>query len=711
LVSDSTKSLIKGSKLSVVSSDDGTTDALFEVKRKDGQTVFAVYPDAVNIYIPQGIKGTKGGFAIGGFDGSKTSPQDYFRVTRDSVRIYIDQTPKTVKGATKGGFAIGGFDQSKSSIAVQDLLTVSNDSIRMYINKNPTIKGATKGGFAIGGFGVGKTDPSFYLNMTPLNYFIGEGSGKLTSGLYNSYLGYETGILTSTGEKNVFIGYHSGMNNKNASFNVFLGNETGQVNEGDYNSFIGYRAGYNNKSGYQNCFMGYEAGLNNLGGNTNVFVGYHAGYNNKSGANNVFLGTVSGSDNEGGGGNTFIGFGSGLSNKEGGTNTFIGSYAGASNNTDFNTFIGYSSGYSNVDGKENIFLGYYAGYNNVTGKGNTLIGSQAGEAYTGNNLNYNVFLGDKSGRFNHGDDNVFLGYASGYNCQGNGNVLIGKNAGQQSVGNNKLFIENSLDLATPLIYGEFDNKKLRFNAKVGINTDASSIRLSSVDDIASDDTPAIQGQHNVTSYYGIGVKGIGGWIGARGESTITGGTGERCGLFGTASGGATNYGVYGEASGGIAYAGYFSGDVYVSGTFLNPSDKSLKKNVLPLTGSLIKVLSLQGVTYEWKSESELESIIQRNKGDKKGSVSQQYNFPIGVQLGIIAQDVEKILPELVHTDADGLKSVDYIKIIPLLIEATKEQQQQIESAMLENLQLKSELQVIKGKLEEIEAALAKGSSK
>jgi hypothetical protein len=68
IVSDSTKSLLAGSKLSVVSSDDGSTDALFEVKRKDGQTVFAVYPDAVNIYIPQGIKGTKGGFAIGGFE-------------------------------------------------------------------------------------------------------------------------------------------------------------------------------------------------------------------------------------------------------------------------------------------------------------------------------------------------------------------------------------------------------------------------------------------------------------------------------------------------------------------------------------------------------------------------------------------------------------------------------------------------------------------
>lgn len=107
-----------GSKLSVTGMDDQGSEALFEVKRKDGQTVFAVYPDAVNIYVPRSTsKGAKGGFAIGGFDGSKgsTLPQDYFRVTPDSVRIYIDPTPPSTKGA-KGGFAISGYGESKGGI-------------------------------------------------------------------------------------------------------------------------------------------------------------------------------------------------------------------------------------------------------------------------------------------------------------------------------------------------------------------------------------------------------------------------------------------------------------------------------------------------------------------------------------------------------------------------------------------------------------------
>jgi hypothetical protein len=104
--------------LAVTSLDDTSEDPLFEVKRKDGQTVFAVYNDAVNIYVPSApAKGSasKGGFAIGSFDEAKKGvSQDFFRVTPDSVRIYINDNPSFTKAAaSKGGFAIGSFDESK----------------------------------------------------------------------------------------------------------------------------------------------------------------------------------------------------------------------------------------------------------------------------------------------------------------------------------------------------------------------------------------------------------------------------------------------------------------------------------------------------------------------------------------------------------------------------------------------------------------------
>jgi hypothetical protein len=57
----------------------------------------------------------------------------------------------------------------------------------------------------------------------------------------------------------------------------------------------------------------------------------------------------------------------------------------------------------------------------------------------------------------------------------------------------------------------------------------------------------------------------------------------------------------------------------------------------------------------------------------------ELKFPDGQQIGLVAQDVEKVLPEVVLTDSEGYKSIDYAKLTPLLIEAVKTQQQQIEA--------------------------------
>lgn len=88
--------------------------------------------------------------------------------------------------------------------------------------------------------------------------------------------------------------------------------------------------------------------------------------------------------------------------------------------------------------------------------------------------------------------------------------------------------------------------------------------------------------------------------------------------------------------------------------FESKSDKALKKNVQPIENPLAKVKSLNGISFEWKDN------------DKKS-------------IGLIAQDVEKVLPELVSTSSkDGLKSVSYGNIVALLVEAVKEQDRHIQ---------------------------------
>ncbi|UCG28304.1 MAG: hypothetical protein JSV24_02800, partial [Bacteroidales bacterium] len=209
---------LPGGKLEVMGDGmEADDDPLFEVKRKDGQTVFAVYPEGVRIYVEESatkgtkggfavggfsplkgitneflrvtpdsvriyvndddLKGTKAGFAVGGFSPVKGYTNEYFRVSPDSVRVYVDSS--SVKG-TKGGFAVGGIVENKG--ADTEFLRVTHDSVRIYVDGDPA-KG-TKGGFAVGGFSPLKGSADEYLRVTSdsVRIYIPEESSKGTKG-------------------------------------------------------------------------------------------------------------------------------------------------------------------------------------------------------------------------------------------------------------------------------------------------------------------------------------------------------------------------------------------------------------------------------------------------------------------------------------------------------------------------------------------------
>jgi len=123
--------------------------------------------------------------------------------------------------------------------------------------------------------------------------------------------------------------------------------------------------------------------------------------------------------------------------------------------------------------------------------------------------------------------------------------------------------------------------------------------------------------------------------------------------------------------------------------FRSASDSSMKYEVKLLTDGLDKVQKLRAVTFKWKGEENNTRTI-----------------------GFLAQDVEKVLPEAVFTNPyDNLMGINYSEITPVLVQAIKEQQQQIESAKLENIQLKAEIQALNGEIEQIKALLMKGGMK
>jgi len=107
-------------------------------------------------------------------------------------------------------------------------------------------------------------------------------------------------------------------------------------------------------------------------------------------------------------------------------------------------------------------------------------------------------------------------------------------------------------------------------------------------------------------------------------------------------------------------------------SFNTTSDARLKDDIQPLNDALSSVLQLQGKTYRWKEDHHKQDI------------------------GLIAQEVEQVFPELVEQDANGFKAIAYSRLTAVLIEAIKEQQgqmttqqDQIAALEKENTQLKS----------------------
>lgn len=326
----------------------------------------------------------------------------------------------------------------------QQIMVVYNDSVHFFITDaaNPS----NRGGFAVSGRSNAKGPTNDYLKVRPDSTRIWTGDTVTGFGVKNIGTTSKTSYLQLT-PKNYFIGHEAGK-----SITLL----------GEYNSFIGYQSGYKNTIGDKNYFIGYRSGYNNVSGFSNVFMGDSTGFNNSSGNKNIFIGNQAG-----------------ISNISGYSNIFIGQQSGFSNNTGFyNIFIGTEAGTDNLDGFHNAFVGYQCGFQNTSGWGNSFYGGFAG--YDNLSGNENVFIGISSGVNNtDGDQNVYVGKEAAHdNSNGSRNVFLGYRAGYSEVSNDRLYIESSnANSSGALIYGEFDNNKLRVNNYLGVGRMAAVNQL------------------------------------------------------------------------------------------------------------------------------------------------------------------------------------------------------------------------------------------
>ena len=381
--------------------------------------------------------------------------------------------------------------------------------------------------------------------------------------------------------------------------------------EGVSNTFYGNAAGNSISDNRSATFIGAQAGYLNTSGLFNTFIGSKTGYKNTTGDLNTFLGQKAGYSNTTGSENTFIGRYAGYYNDTGDKNTFIGLSAGLSNTTSSsNTFIGVNAGHDNTIGYSNTFIGRDAGYSNTIHTQNTFIGRSAG--YSNTRGYYNTFLGANSGHDNiSGESNTFLGRSAGYkNTSGTFNTFIGRDAGYSTTtGSDNTFMGR---------YTGYFNDTGDKNTFLGRSAGFSNT-------------------------IGIGNVFIGYRIGYNNEE-----------------GSNRLYIDNSDTDTPLIYGEFDNNIVKIHGTLqmlssTTSSDKRLKRDIKPLESSLDKVLGLKGVSYNWKTEEYPD-----------------WGFGDGKQIGLIAQDVEAVIPELVSTDKNGYKSVSYQRITAVLVEAIKE---------------------------------------
>ena len=205
------------------------------------------------------------------------------------------------------------------------------------------------------------------------------------------------------------------------------------------------------------------------------------------------------------------------------------------------------------------------------------------------------------------------------------------------------------------------------NLNVGVTTNAVIYRSFPIQTSG--------GPYTAITHYLASTNNIAGTVtnqyGFFADSSLNGATNDY-GFYGNLASGSNQFNLYMNGTAPNYLAGALGVGVTPSATAgridasndvvaYSTSDIRFKENINPIDNALEKLDQIGGYTFDWKTEEELVSL---------------HGFK-GHDVGVIAQEIEAILPEVVTTRDSGYKAVKYEKIVPLLIQAIKEQQEQI----------------------------------
>lgn len=530
------------------------------------------------------------------------------------------------------------------------------------------------------------------IDVNP-NLFLGYQAGNLNTGLENTGIGYQSLNSNTLGYGNTGVGTYSIASNTDGSgntatgawtltyntsgaFNTAVGhfalshNSTGNHNSGfgvnaldggpfvtgSDNTAAGYQAMKNASDGNKNAAYGAEALYSNSSGSENVAIGYQSLYANTTGGSNTATGSQALKNNSGGGSfNAAYGYAT-LQNNSGSYNTAVG-YANLSafNSGTGNTAIGQESLPQNTTGNFNTGLGTFALRENNIGNNNTAAGYKA--LYTnhagsdnvavGNNampadlLNGNTGVGTNSGVNSGNISNcTFIGYQAGMNA---GNLTNATAIGANAV----------VSASNSLVLGDYTN----ISVGIGVTNPADVLHVKGT------------GEHQVTiEAYALPVGLLLKEAGIDAARIQHHGSGSYLQLQDYTPGWFETGLVINQGSVGIGTTGP-TAKLSVNGTANNStgswaifSDERIKKVNDVFTDGLNVIRKIRPVLFTYNDKAPFKNT--------------------DVQVGIVAQELEKIAPYMVtkkkYGDFTDLREVNNQAYVFLLINAVNEQQNKIE---------------------------------
>ncbi|MGH9948331.1 MAG: tail fiber domain-containing protein [Pyrinomonadaceae bacterium] len=630
-----------------------------------------------NIAVTNGIFSAMLDFGAGAFPGADryleilVKPAGGGSFTTLAPRQRIGRTPYAISSgsADQAAFALNS-QNAQSALNAQTAATATNAT-------NATNAATAQNALQLGGVAANQyvqtNDARLSDERNPLPNNINYIQNRTTQQSATNFNISGNGTVGGTLSGNIVsaamhynIGSQRVLSSNAGSSNIFAGANAGAATTGSGNSFFGVSAGAFNTTGASNSFFGSSAGLSNTTGLGNSFFGVSAGRLNTAGNNNSFFGISSGNETTGSA-NSFFGRQSRRFNTSGVSNSYFGESAGSNNTTgNFNTFFGKDAGEANTTGSNNTIIGFNAnvGADNLTNA--SAIGSRAFAE-----LNNSLVLGSVNGKNGSTSDT---------------NVGIGTTTPN-----------TPLDIETQIIPTDIraDLRLTNFGRFSYISSRSSRGTRSGPTAITSDDILLLIGAdgYNGSSFTNSAVASI---YFVPTENWNPSGNGAAISFITTANGSTTpstrmtinQDGRVGIGAGIVnsspAQLLDVAGTIRVGPNSVNfgciedrdgtviagacSSDLRFKKDITSFGSILDNFAKLRPVNFFWRTDE---------FPDKRFGKSESF--------GLIAQEVEEIFPELVATDEQGFKLVNYSKLPLYTIQAVNQLKAENDTLMRRSL--------------------------